>query len=173
MRTLHLSAQLTCCVIVTWALCTLHAQDKPTSMPPALFTNSIGMKLATIPPGEFMMGSSQEDADVALKQMKERRAHEWYLQSPPSETPGHRVRITKPFYFGGFEVTLGDYKKFAEATAYRTTAEKDGKRADGKLNGKWSTQPEFNWKNMGCNRTDDQPVVNITWSPRLFAHCTN
>jgi len=126
-------------------------------------TNSIGMKLALIPAGEFVMGSTAEESQTFLNRMKEKGAHEWYLASPPSEVPQHRVRITKPFYIGVYEVRLMDFKKFFEATAYRTDAERDGKGADGKFEGKWATRPEFNWRNMGYDRAEDEPVVNVTW----------
>jgi len=127
-------------------------------------TNSIGMKLTRIPPGEYMMGSTAEASERFLKQMTEKGIKEWYPDSPPSEVPLHPVKITKPFYLGVYEVTLGDFKKFVEATGYRTDAEKDGKGADGKLNGKWTTKSDFNWRSMGYERSDNEPVVNVTWN---------
>ena len=51
--------------------------------------NSVGMKLALIPPGEFLMGS---EADY------------------PGEVPQHRVRITKPLYLQTTEVTQGQWQ---------------------------------------------------------------
>ncbi len=39
------------------------------------------------------------------------------------EFPQHRVRITKPFYFGKYEVTNAQFRKFVEATNYKTEAE--------------------------------------------------
>jgi eukaryotic-like serine/threonine-protein kinase len=128
------------------------------------FTNSIGMKFVLIPRGEFMMGSTAAEADLQLKRTKAKGVHTWYQLSPPSEVPPHRVKITKPFYLGTYEVTLGEFGKFVEATGYRTDAEKDGKGSDGKVNGKWTTRPEFNWRNMGYERSDDMPVVNVTWN---------
>jgi formylglycine-generating enzyme required for sulfatase activity len=57
---------------------------------PVEFTNSIGMKLMLIPPGEFMMGSnSLED----------------------SHKPTHKVTLTQPFQLGMHEVTQGQYTK--------------------------------------------------------------
>jgi formylglycine-generating enzyme required for sulfatase activity len=61
---------------------------------PLEITNSIGMKLVLIPPGEFMMGSPWSE---------ERRDSD--------EGPQHRVRITKPFYFGVYEVTQEEYER--------------------------------------------------------------
>ena len=61
---------------------------------PVELTNSIGMKLVLIPPGEFMMGSADSEAD--------RRG---------DEGPQHQVRITKPFYMGIHEVTQEQYER--------------------------------------------------------------
>jgi uncharacterized protein (TIGR02996 family) len=53
--------------------------------------NSIGMRLALIPPGSFRMGSPQDE--------EERQG---------DETP-HEVILTRPFYLGVFTVTQGQY----------------------------------------------------------------
>ena len=53
-------------------------------------TNSIGMKLKLIPAGEFLMGSSDADAES-------------------DEKPQHRVAITKEFYLQTTEVTQGQW----------------------------------------------------------------
>ena len=37
--------------------------------------------------------------------------------------PAHRVRITKPFYVGAHEVTVGQYRQFCEQSGYETEAE--------------------------------------------------
>jgi formylglycine-generating enzyme required for sulfatase activity len=53
----------------------------------ARITNSVGMNLVLIPGGQFTMG-------------------------PNGST--HRVTLTKPFYLGATEVTLGQYRRFKE-----------------------------------------------------------
>ena len=62
--------------------------------PPKTITNSIGMKLAYIPPGKFSMGSPEDEAIRAK-----------------NEGPEHEVWITRPFYVGVYEVTQGEYEK--------------------------------------------------------------
>jgi formylglycine-generating enzyme required for sulfatase activity len=57
-------------------------------------TNSIGMKLVLIPPGEFQMGSPEDEKDRYS-----------------DEGPQHRVRLTQPFYLGVHEVTQGEYER--------------------------------------------------------------
>ena len=59
-------------------------------------TNSIGMKLKLIPAGEFQMGSPANEED------REDDEHH------------HRVRITKPFYLGVYEVTQGQWEAVME-----------------------------------------------------------
>ena len=64
---------------------------------PVVQTNSIGMKLVLIPPGEFQMGSPKELIEEEL------RLHgddDWYRDHLPGEGPQHRVRITKPVLAG-------------------------------------------------------------------------
>ncbi|HPM81032.1 MAG TPA: SUMF1/EgtB/PvdO family nonheme iron enzyme [Candidatus Anammoximicrobium sp.] len=60
----------------------------------AEITNSVKMKLVLIPPGEFQMGSPDSDTDAGS-----------------DEKPQHRVRITKPFYLGVYEVTQAEYQQ--------------------------------------------------------------
>ena len=67
------------------------------------------MKLVLIPAGEFLMGSPDSDKDAQA-----------------DEKPQHRVRITRPFYLGATEVTVGQFRRVVEAAGYRTEAEKDG-----------------------------------------------
>jgi len=59
---------------------------------PVEMTNSIGMKFVLIPPGEFKMGSRDSDRSTSS-----------------NEKPQHKVRITRPFYLGGCEVTQAQY----------------------------------------------------------------
>jgi formylglycine-generating enzyme required for sulfatase activity len=59
---------------------------------PAQLTNSNDMKFVLVPPGEFMMGS--EDPRL-----------------PQDVRPVHRVRITKPLYFGVHEVTQEEFQR--------------------------------------------------------------
>ena len=71
---------------------------------PVEITNSIGMKLVLIPPGEFYMGSSKE-----LTEGESRRWNGW--DRPLGESPRHRVRIKEPFGLGVTEVTQEEYQR--------------------------------------------------------------
>lgn len=78
---------------------------------PVQYTNSIGMRLALIPPGEFDMGSSAEDVARLMKEARAQKAPGWYLERLLSEAPKHRVRITRPYYAGICEVTQAEYER--------------------------------------------------------------
>ncbi|MCY2992247.1 MAG: formylglycine-generating enzyme family protein [Planctomycetota bacterium] len=74
-------------------------------------TNSIGLKLVLIPPGEFGMGSTPEEVAQILEEGKRENAAGWYLDRVSREAPKHRVKITKPFYLGLYEVTQTQYEQ--------------------------------------------------------------
>jgi serine/threonine-protein kinase len=75
---------------------------------PVKVTNSIGMKLVLIPPGEFEMGSPKE---LIEEELKTHGGDKGYKEVLPDETPQHRVRITRPFYFGVYVVTQQEYQR--------------------------------------------------------------
>ncbi len=75
---------------------------------PVEITNSIGMKLVLIPPGEFDMGSPKELIEEELKRPDN---DQWYKEHLPDEGPQHRVRITRPFYLGTYLVTQEEYQR--------------------------------------------------------------
>jgi formylglycine-generating enzyme required for sulfatase activity len=91
---------------------------------PVTVTNSIGMKLVLVPAGEFMMGAEEAIADT-------QRAFPYCNPEVlPRERPRHRVRITRPFYMGAFEVTLAQFLTFCKDARYRVDAE-DGRPMTG------------------------------------------
>ncbi len=118
-------------------------------------TNSIGMKLVLIPAGEFTMGSPDTDTDAKAQ-----------------EKPQHRVRITRPFYLGATEVTVGQFRRVVERAGYRTEAETDGKGGLGwdVATGTFHNGPQYTWRNPGFAQTDEHPVVMVSWNDAL-AYC--
>ena len=122
------------------------------------------MKLVEIPAGEFMMGNqdSPEKLAKAFPAIETRRIEELF-----DEKPMHRVRITKPFYMGAHEVTIGQFKKFMEQADYRTEAERDGTGGWGynrEKNDFEGRKLEYSWRNPGFEQADDHPIVNVTWN---------
>jgi formylglycine-generating enzyme required for sulfatase activity len=111
----------------------------------------VKMKLVSIPPGTFLMGSPKDKAG-------------WLQRG--DEGPQHEVTLTKGFCLGKFEVTRGQFRKFVEAKDYKTDAEKDGKGGLGydAATRKFAQKPEYTWRNPGFAQTDDHPVVNVSWN---------
>lgn len=144
----------------------LHDDFDLTEAAPREMTNSIGMKLVRIPSGEFLMGS-HESAE-ALKQAL--APYQAKVDSLEDEMPRHAVRITRPFYLGACEVTVGQFRRFVEATGYPTDAEKSGRGGWGydAASGKLQTRgPQYTWRNPGFAQTGDHPVVNVSWNDAM------
>jgi formylglycine-generating enzyme required for sulfatase activity len=79
-------------------------------------TNSVGIKLVLIPPGEFEMGSTPEEIARAMEEGKRQQVTDtYYFERVPTATPKHRVRISKAFYLGSYLVTQGEHEKVAGA----------------------------------------------------------
>ena len=66
-------------------------------------------ELVVIPPGEFMMGSTEVEREWAIKQGV---AREWVER----EKPQHLVRIAYPLAVGRYSVTFEEYGYFARTT---------------------------------------------------------
>ncbi len=107
------------------------------------FGASIGLRLRLVPAGDFLRGSLPSDAD-----------------SQDDERPRKLVTISKPFYLGTHEVTVGQFRRFVSET----------KRDMGKGFGYNSKTRTFvfgassNWTNPGFDQTEDHPVVNVSWN---------
>ena len=77
---------------------------------PKKITNSIGMNLAFIPAGTFVMGSPETELHRNAEEVQ------------------HEVAITKPFYIGVFEVTQDEYRKVMGANPSFFSATGGGKQ---------------------------------------------
>ena len=100
-----------------------------------------GIDLIPIPAGEFLMGSPESDKDAF-----------------DDEKPQHKVRISNAFYLGETKVTVGQFKRFVDATGYKTDAETAQPLPD-----KWT------WRKPGFLdnsfvQEDDHPVVCVSWN---------
>jgi formylglycine-generating enzyme required for sulfatase activity len=69
---------------------------------PIVSTNALDMKLVLIPPGQFEMGSPKSET-----------GHE------ENEGPQRTVKLTRPYYIGMHEVTVGQFAKFVTTTGYK------------------------------------------------------
>jgi len=94
------------------------------------YTNFIGMKFVRIGPGQFRMGKSEGELSQEL--LEPEGTHP---KGDFDEHPAHKVRITKPFYIGVYEVTNFQYELF---------------------------KPEHK-ENRGRAKGDNDAVINVSW----------
>jgi len=115
-----------------------------------LFTNSIGMELSKIPAGGFMMGNPDPTRFGPYSR---------------GEGPQHQVEITRGYWMGRHEVTVGQFREFARRSGYLTECERKSMQANG-LNletGEVYSSPEWTWRTPGYIQEDSHPVVCVTW----------
>lgn len=96
---------------------------------PVEWENSIGMKFVLIPPGEFWMGSTPEEIDEALEEIRRWKQpnEEDYAAMAASEAPQHQVILTEPFYLQTQELTQAQYTRMTGKTWYYYSAVGDGR----------------------------------------------
>ncbi|MCA9052538.1 MAG: SUMF1/EgtB/PvdO family nonheme iron enzyme [Planctomycetaceae bacterium] len=135
-----------------------------------------------IPPGEFLMGSTPEEKLWATGIEGGAQAgtpRESYEGEQPRE-----MRVDHGFWMGRTEVTVGQFRRFVDATGYVTDAEQPGGHTQC-FNPQWTgykltTQVTHPWEPMSGKSwrdpnfpfplRDDFPVVCVSWTDaRAFA----
>ena len=130
--------------------------------PPAEFANSHRMVFVRIPAGGFRMGSTDEEIRAVLTRYPIVRE-----KALAVERPAHKVRLTRAFLMGKHEVTVGQFRKFVEATGYRTEAERNTAGLVGAM--VWEAhgarfRAGVSWRAPGFAQTDAHPVVCVSWN---------
>jgi len=122
-----------------------------------VLTNSIGMKLAWIPPGTFLMGSPVEEEG-----RNNGPFGNW------ADEAQHRVTLTRGFWMGVDPLTRGQFARFVETTNYRTEAERPAGSLywDDKL-ACYKSDSQRNWQEPGFDQTDEHPVVCVNLDDSL------
>ena len=110
----------------------------------AMTVKEIAGQMVSIPSGTFLMGSSGFFADS-------------------DEKPAHNVTVST-FMLGKYEVTVGQFRRFVEATGYRTDADgNEGCYANIAVDGRhW--RAGHSWRNPGFSVGDEQPVACVNWN---------
>ena len=139
---------------------------------PAQVDNTLGMRFVLVPAGEFLMGSDEPPESMA----RDYPGYEWtrFLKLS-DEAPVHRVRITRAFYLGQHEVTVGQFRRFLAASGHVPESIADGTGGYGynpvydpaktvRGDAFEGRDPKYSWRNPGFAQTDDDPVVNVTWN---------
>jgi len=110
----------------------IDGNSKPSSAPPS------PVEMVFISPGTFMMGSPSDEPD-----------------RDPDEGPQHQVALTQGFYMGKYEVTVGQYVKFLEATGEESGVDwNDTDCPLSRNNGRYTLREGRSWH---------QPMAEISW----------
>lgn len=137
----------------------------------AVWRNTLGMPFVRIPAGAFRMGSSEAvDALGRDFPLLERSR----LEQLTDEAPSHTVRITRPFLLGQTEVTVGQFRRFLQASGYQPESVADGTGGYGfnpaydpattaRGDAFQGRDVRYSWQNPGFAQSDEHPVVNVTW----------
>ncbi|MBN3036792.1 MAG: SUMF1/EgtB/PvdO family nonheme iron enzyme [Bacteroidales bacterium] len=110
-----------------------------------------GIEMVFVQGGTFTMGCTGEQGS----------------DCEDDEKPAHQVTLSD-YYIGKYEVTVGQFKQFIDATGYRTDAEKGG--GSYLWNGKkWEIKESVTWR---CNAEGNtrpvsengHPVIHVSWN---------
>ena len=87
-------------------------------------------------------------------------------QAEADEKPQHRVRITRPFYLGATEVTVGQFRGSSRRPATRPRPRRTARGAGAGTRRRevLEQNPKYTWRNPGFAQTDEHPVVNVSWN---------
>lgn len=131
-------------------------------------TNSLGMKMVLVPPGEFRQGASRRDLEAIEGEIEQDPSvagggKKWSIDHiVPNEGPDHAVRISRPYRIAAHELTLDQFRTFVEATGYQTDAEREViDPASDQVRRTWKHEPDFK------DQKDDEPVLNVSWNDAM------
>jgi len=113
--------------------------------------------------GECLMGSLEDEAG----------RDDYRLFGVKANEKQHQV-IVSDFFMGKYAVTVADFRKFVEATGYRSDAEKGGFSVIF-IDGNVEDRPGVNWRHgvTGTERPEEEgnhPVVHVSWNDAV-AYC--
>lgn len=107
-------------------------------------------RMVVIPVGSFLMGSADNESG--------RRNN---------EGPQFRIRFDRGFALAETEVTVGQYRRFVDATSHRTHAERQRRSTIyDERSGSMREVRGTNWRHneAGEPAGDDDPVVHVAWA---------
>jgi formylglycine-generating enzyme required for sulfatase activity len=120
------------------------------------------MDLVLIPPGEFLMGATEEEIADVLEKAAFSNLSKKMIDFIKAEGPPHKVKLSLPYRLGVCEVTVGQFRAFVDGIQYETEYEQSG-GGQGLVGDKWVHDPKFSWKNPGFDQTEQHPVLNVSW----------
>jgi len=135
------------------------------------YVNSLGMKFVLIPAGTFIMGR-MESIESLKKAFPE--YEDWRFEQIDDEESAHPVQISKDFYLGQYEITVGQFRKFIKESGYtpESIRDKTGGYGYNKDYDPNTTERrdafegrnlKYSWENPGFPQTDNEPATNLSW----------
>ncbi|MEM7542260.1 MAG: bifunctional serine/threonine-protein kinase/formylglycine-generating enzyme family protein [Pseudomonadota bacterium] len=103
-------------------------------------------EMIVVPPGSFMVGSQPNEHGRT-----------------DNEGPQRRIHLLEPFAISKTEVTVAQFRRFVEDTAYVTDAERAPQRGCRVHDNGWQWRANLNWKNPGYSQNEAHPVVCVSW----------
>jgi len=102
-------------------------------------------EMVVVPAGDFLLGTSADEPEVDRER---------------GESPPLPVAMTKAYAIGRYEVTVAQFRAFAEAAQYPLKG--DCRITSG---GAWVRLADRSWKNpgFGSAQADNEPVVCVSW----------
>ena len=138
--------------------------------------NTLGMEFVLIPSGTFVMGRTE-----SLKALRAAfpAFEDWRFGPLDDELPSHEVEITKAFYLGKHELTVGQFRQFLKESGYVPESIRDKTGGYGynkdydpettvKKDAFEGRDPKYSWENPGFPQTERDPVTNITWNDAVY-----
>ena len=132
----------------------------PASKLPESFLSANGQEFKLVSPGVFMMGNGEPVAELIKK-------FPGGQQSSMETSVSRRVTLTQPFYLATRLTTVGDFRRFVEATGYKTTAEQKHAARALDSTGAWADMPGLNWQEPGFEQGSKSPVVCVSYYDAL------
>ncbi|NPV87008.1 MAG: formylglycine-generating enzyme family protein [Anaerolineae bacterium] len=132
---------------------------------PAAPPQKDGMELVYVPPGEFLMGSTDADIDRLLAKLcgGSDCKRDW-----SEEQPQHTVYLDA-FWLDRREVTNAMFAEFVADSGYKTDAEKEGWSYTWNKNEGWVKTEGADWQHpygplSSIDGLEAHPVVQVSWN---------
>lgn len=144
----------------------------PVRAEPFVIENSLGMKFVRVPAGVFAMGSDESADSLSTSYPLHERKR---FDELKDEAPKHQVQMTRAFFVGQHEVTVGQFAQFVAQAGYLPESIADGTGGYGYSASHDQTRgdrgdafagrnPSYSWRNPGFAQGDNHPVVNVSWN---------